>query len=262
MTDQTAPAGAQAMVQAASGGLAAPGNYLGNAMSGAQNVLTPAAPANPPAAPRLRSSQAAIDLIVMEEVSSQATYQKLYQHPEWPGGASGVTIGIGYDCGYSTPAVIAADWGDKLPAVMVKALEDVAGIQGSPAHSHAAALHGVVTVPWDAAMAVFQERDMPKWEQIVAHALPNTGKLAPDCFGALVSLSYNRGASFSAAGDRFMEMRGIRMLMGAQQFDRIPDEFRSMKRLWPNMVGLRNRRDHEADLFVKGLAAMAAAPVA
>lgn len=209
--------------------------------------------------PKLKSSQAAIDLIVMEEVSSQAAYQKLYQHPEWPGGASGVTIGIGYDCGYSTVATIAADWGDKLPAQMVKCLEDVAGVHGSPASSYAHQLRGVVTVPWEAAMAVFEQRDMPKWEGIVAHALPNTDLLSGDSFGALVSLAYNRGASFGAAGDRFTEMRGIKALMAAKQFDRIPDEFRHMKRLWPNVSGLQHRRDHEAALFEQGLKIAASA---
>lgn len=210
----------------------------------------------------LKSSQAAIDLIVTEEVSSQAAYQKLYQHPEWPGGASGVTIGIGYDCGYSTRDVIAADWGDKLPAAMVKCLEDVAGIHGSPASSYAHQLRGAVTVPWEAAMAVFEQRDMPKWEQIVAHALPNTDKLSGDSFGALVSLAYNRGAGgFTASGgDRFLEMRNIHALMAAGQFDRIPHEFQSMKRLWPNVSGLQHRRDHEAALFQKGLAAPAPVP--
>lgn len=201
----------------------------------------------------IKSSQDAVNLIVMEEVSSQATYEKLYQHPDWPGGASGVTIGIGYDCGYSRADQIAADWSDKLPAPMVKCLEDVAGIHGPPAYSHAHMLKGAVTVPWDAAMSVFIERDMPKWEQIVAHALPNADKLSGDSFGALVSLTYNRGASFSLPGDRYSEMRGIKLLMGAGQFERIPDEIRSMKRLWPNMLGLRLRRDHEAALFDKGL---------
>jgi lysozyme len=203
----------------------------------------------------LRSSQAAIDLIVAEEVSSQAVYQKNYQHPEWPGGASGVTIGIGYDCGYSTATTIQGDWGDKLPGFMVKALQDVAGIHGSPASSHAHALRGVVTVPWTAAMAVFAGRDMPKWEGILSRALPNTDKLAPDSFGALVSLAYNRGPSFSNQDDRYREMRAIRDHMATGQFAEIPDEFRSMKRLWPSVVGLRNRRDHEAVLFEKGLAA-------
>jgi hypothetical protein len=203
----------------------------------------------------VRSSQAAIDLIVAEEVSSQATYQAKYQHPEWPGGMSGVTIGIGYDCGYSTPDVIAADWGDKLPAAMVKALEAVAGLHGSPAASHAHELRGVVTIPWDAAMAVFIQRDMPKWEQTVAHALPNTDKLSGDSFGALNSLAYNRGPSFDQPGDRYREMRAIKAHMVSGQFAEIPAEFRSMKRLWPNMLGLRLRRDHEAALFAKGLAA-------
>lgn len=202
----------------------------------------------------VKSSPAAIDLIVAEEVSSKATYEARYTHPEWPGGASGVTIGIGYDCGYSTPAVIAGDWGDKLAAPMVAALQQVAGIHGSPASSHAHELRGVVTVPWEAAMAVFIGRDMPKWEGIVSRALLNTDKLSPDSFGALVCLAYNRGPSFNNAGDRFREMRAIRAHMADGSFSLIPAEFRSMKRLWPNVSGLQHRRDHEAALFEKGLA--------
>jgi hypothetical protein len=42
--------------------------------------------------------------------------------------------------------------------------------------------------------------------------------------------------------------------MAMRQFDKIPDEFRAMKRIWPNVRGLRDRRDHEAALFQKGLA--------
>ena len=200
-----------------------------------------------------RSSQAAIDFIVMEDVTSKNLYNLKYQHPEWPGGASGVTIGIGYDCGYSTPTTIQGDWGNKLPMAMVAALEAVAGMHGTPASSHAHELRNVVTVPWADAMAVFLDRDMPKWEATVIKALPNTDKLAPDSFGALVSLAYNRGPSFSTPGDRYREMRAIRDHMAQVQFSKIPDEFRSMRRLWPNVVGLRNRRDHEAALFEKGL---------
>lgn len=202
----------------------------------------------------MKSSQAAIDLIVAEEVSSKAYYEANYQHPEWPGGMSGVTIAIGYDCGYSTRAIIQADWGDKLPAAMVEALADVSGITGSAAHSHAQALRHVVTVPWDAAMAVFSQRDMPKWEAKVAASLPNTEKLSPDSFGALVSLAYNRGASFQNQGDRYMEMRAIYHFMAIESFAQIPDDIRAMKRLWPAVKGLRDRRDHEAALFEKGLA--------
>ncbi len=201
----------------------------------------------------IRSSQAAIDLIAMEEVSSKQVYIAKYQHPEWPGGASGVTIGIGYDCGYATAGTIRADWGDKLPAAMVDALAHVAGIHGSPASSYAHSLRGVVTVPWESAMAVFSQHDMPKWEGIVSRALPNTALLSGDSFGALVSLTYNRGASFSNEGDRYREMRSIKAHMASKNFDAIPADFLSMRRLWPNVSGLRHRREHEAALFTKGL---------
>lgn len=203
----------------------------------------------------LRSSQAAIDLIVCSEVSSESAYTKLYQQPTWPGGMSGVTVGIGYDLGYSTVDQIDEDWADKLPLEMVEAMQEVAGITGSAASSHAHMLVGKVTVPWDAAMAVFEGRDMPKWEGIVERSLPNTDKLSGDSFGALTSLTYNRGASFSSPGSRFMEMRAIYHHMAGTTFNLIPDDIRAMARLWPNALGLRIRRDKEADLFAKGLLA-------
>lgn len=203
----------------------------------------------------LRSSQDAINLIVQEEVTSEAVYTKSYTQPTWPGGMSGVTIGIGYDCGYSTSAQIDADWAPHVSVGMVEAMQEVAGITGSAAHSHAHELVGKVIIPWAAAMAVFMERDMPKWEGIVARSLPNTDKLHPDSFGALTSLAYNRGPTFSTPGARYAEMRSIHQHMVGSTFNLIPDDFRHMKHLWPNVLGLRLRRDREAALFYKGLVA-------
>ena len=40
----------------------------------------------------MRISQSAFNLIVREEVSSEAYYKRHYTHPEWPGEKSGVTI--------------------------------------------------------------------------------------------------------------------------------------------------------------------------
>jgi hypothetical protein len=45
-------------------------------------------------------SQAAFDMIVEFEVSGEAAYDKRYRQPTRPGAASGITIGIGYDCGH------------------------------------------------------------------------------------------------------------------------------------------------------------------
>ena len=201
----------------------------------------------------MRISQAAFDLIVQEETGGEAYYRKTEQSTDWPGGASGVTIGCGYDCGYSNPSQIELDWGDYLDPIMIRALKSVAGIHGSPARALAHELRTVIDVPWDVAIEVFRNRDVPKWESIVANSLVNTDLLSGDSFGALVSLAFNRGASFNNMGDRYVEMRNIAALMRTRQFAGIPEQIVQMKRLWPNVSDLRNRRDHEAALFQKGL---------
>ena len=135
----------------------------------------------------MKISQAAFDLIVQEETGGEAYYRAREHSTDWPGGASGVTIGCGYDCGYATHDELRRDWGGKIPDRMIDALEDMVGITGSPARSHAHELHGLVEVPWDVALDVFRNRDVPKWEAIVARDLDNTDKLSGDSFGALVA---------------------------------------------------------------------------
>lgn len=201
----------------------------------------------------MKSSMGAFTLIVEEETGGESYYLGTEQSTDWPGGASGVTIGCGYDCGYVTAGEIAADWGGRLDPVMIKTLQGIAGVHGSPARALAHELHGRIEVPWDVALGVFRERDVPKWEAIVATALPNCDRLSGNSFGALVSLAFNRGASFSLPGPRYSEMRAIHALMAAQEFADIPAQIRAMKRLWPSSKDLRDRRDHEAALFEQGL---------
>jgi hypothetical protein len=195
-------------------------------------------------------SQAAFDLIVEEEVSSKATYEKRYRHPEWPGGASGITIGIGYDVGYATKAKLHADFDGRIAPEMVTTLERCCGVTGTTARDLLSIVR-FIDVPWDKAEEVFSGHDLPQWASRVRAILPNTDKLSPDSFGALVSLAYNRGASFNNQGDRYREMRAIKEHMTSKDFYKIPDDFRSMKRLWNN--GLVGRREREAILFERGL---------
>lgn len=201
----------------------------------------------------MKISKRAFDMIVEFEVSSKAVYEAKYRKPEWPGVKSGVTIGIGYDVGYHTVAELRGDWLGKIPAKMVYSLEVACGVTGASARSLAESLGSVVDVPWQAALEVYSETDVPKWEAIVARALPNTDRLHPDCLGALVSLAFNRGASFKTDGPRYEEMRNIRAHILAGRLDKIPAEIRAMKRLWPGVNGLLRRRDAEAALFERGL---------
>jgi hypothetical protein len=201
----------------------------------------------------MKISQSAIDLIVREEVSSKAYYERHYTHPEWPGGASGVTVGIGYDLGYASVAKINADWIGKVDSDTLQAMAECAGVKGDAARGLSARMHNRITVSWDAAMAVFMGRDVPNWIAATVRALPNCDLLSPTCLGVLVSLNYNRGTGgYTAGGDRNSEMRGIKAAMIAKRFDAIPALLDSMARLWPGS-GVSGRRHREADLFRAGL---------
>lgn len=199
-------------------------------------------------------SEKAIRLLIEFEVTSPAVYEKKYRRPTWPGGQSGVTIGVGYDVGYCPDkSRLWADWRGVLSDLMVTALERAIGVKGPAARRLAKELGGIVDVPWSAAEQVYRQSILPFWTRVVSGALPNAGMLTGDCFGALLSLSYNRGPSYAKAGDRYREMRAIKAHMGAQAFGRIPGEIRAMRRLWPDVPGLQQRRDREAALFSEGL---------
>lgn len=213
----------------------------------------------PPAAgvDTLLISDAAVDLIVGFEVTSRAVYESKYATPTWPGGSSGVTIGIGYDigAGVSTPAKLWADWRGLLPDNAISALERCIGVTGSAAKGLITGAVAAVYVPWDSAIKVYRNINIPEECAKCVKYLPHFDELSPDSRGALVSLVFNRGPSFNMKDDRYREMRAIKAHMEAREFGKIPDEIRSMKRLWvgQGLDGILKRRDAEADLFERGL---------
>ena len=202
----------------------------------------------------LSISDDAFNLIVCEEDLGEEYYRKHYTHFEWPGGASGPTIGIGYDCGYCTTGEARIDWDGILPDPYIEAIVRACGLRGELAHAFVRQHGQTVTVTWEQAIAEFRHREIPKWINRVSHALPHCDLLSPDSFGALVSLSYNRGTGgYNDPHPRDAEMRAIKAHMSAHNFSHIPSDIRSMARLWPNMPGLQRRRQHEATLFERGL---------
>ncbi len=203
----------------------------------------------------MKSSQRAFDKIIEYEVSNKETYERRFVRPEWPGASSGATIGIGYDLGQTPAATVQADWGPRVSAGTLAAMLSTCGRTGEAGRAAAAEIRGRVLIPWDLAIAVHKECVVPRWEARVLRALPNSSELPGDCFGALLSLSFNRGTSYSSPGPRYEEMRGIRDAVASKQFTKVPGLLRSMKRLWPNLRGLRDRRDDEAQLFADGLKA-------
>ncbi|WP_395454802.1 glycoside hydrolase family protein [Azospirillum melinis] len=193
----------------------------------------------------------AVDFIIGWEVTSRSVYEKRYAKPTWPGGESGATIGVGYDLAHHDADDLALDWPTLSPAAR-STLATACGKSGQAAKALIPSLASV-TVPWDAAYQCFRDRSLPKYERQTADAFGGRLDLPPLCFGALVSLVYNRGAGM--AGDSRAEMRAIRDLIAAGKLDEAPDQFRSMKRLWPTVEGLRNRREAEAVMWERGLSA-------
>lgn len=204
----------------------------------------------------LKISDAAIDLIIAEEVTDAAYYRKKYQNFDWPKGASGPTVGIGYDCGYVKVDECRLDWAGLIPDTDIDVLVEAVGKTGQAAGRWVAQNKKRVVIPYDVAHRQFVEREMPKWIARLERALPNTFDLHEDCAGALLSIAYNRGTSFSSTGDRFREMRAIKDAMRDRRFEEIPAQIRSMARLWTG--GVHDRRLREAVLFEQGLAAMQA----
>jgi hypothetical protein len=160
----------------------------------------------------------AFDLIVEFEVTGEPTYTQKYRKPVWPQGQSGVTIGIGYDVGYASKPQLRADWGGAIPDAMITALEAALGVTGTPASAVAKRFQATVDVPWPDAIKVHREKVLPRWVGLVERNLNNADIIGPDCLGALVSLTYNRGASFGKDGERYREMRNIKSLMAAKNF--------------------------------------------
>jgi|GEM_PF-1159932 len=195
--------------------------------------------------------------IISHEVSSKAYYDKKLVNPILPGEQSGITIGIGYDLGYKTESEFRENWSDLLSKADVVSLEACIGKKRSAAAALLASVRHVV-VPYESAIKVYESDSVPKvYQELLGH-FPKTvlDGLPSHCFAALVSLTFNRGASFQNAGDRYREMRNIRDAILGNNLHTVPDLIRSMKRIWagnPKVRGLLRRRDEEADLFEAGL---------
>lgn len=211
-------------------------------------------------AANLEISLAAVEEIIADEDTSESFYQGHYRHPEWPGGSSGVTIALGYDLGFTNSAKLDVDFKGKVPDAMLAIMHGCIGITGGAAHAKMLAVRSSIDIPWSVALDVFLHNDIPAWTTTCKKYLPNFELLSPDCKGVLVSIAYNRGASFNNSGDRYREMRAIKTDMIAKNFADISAQIRSMARLWPPNNGVHNRRFREANLWDQGMKAVVAMP--
>lgn len=207
----------------------------------------------------IQLTQRAIDLILEFEG---------FDDGGWPGGASGVTIGHGYDLGYHSAEQFSRDWRQRLTPEDFRKLRACLGYRGQAAQKLAKTIKGTLhSLDRADADDVLRLTSLPNAARLVEMVFPGVGTLPPDAQGALVSLVFNRGGRLKdadPAAEERREMRSIAKLvelytLAAAKSDRvlcasylrgIADQIRSMKRLWAgkSLDGLLRRRDAEADL--------------
>jgi hypothetical protein len=195
------------------------------------------------------------NLIIKHETGGERYYNKVLQQPTYPGGQSGVTIGIGYDLGYNTAESFARDWKNKLDAKVFARLHGCLGLKGKTAKEKISSVKDI-SISWEIALKVFHEKTLPKFIALTKRSFPGSSELHPTAFGALVSLVFNRGGSTKGASRK--EMKNIRdALMGnievSNIYTYIADQIVAMKRLWTGkgLDGLLRRRDEEAEIIRK-----------
>jgi hypothetical protein len=188
-----------------------------------------------------------IEAIIRWETGGESYYDP---NPEWPGGESGITIGVGWDLGYTHAGETTRAWSGKITDSALALLVSVSTHKGAAAQERLPHVRHI-GIPWAAALEVFRSTTIPTWYLRTLRIYPQVEGLPGDCAAALVSLVFNRGASLT--GERRAEMARIQELLRAGDYAKIPAQLRAMTRLWPTVKGLRRRREEEAALFESGL---------
>lgn len=173
-------------------------------------------------------------------------YNKRYCRPCVPDPEhteSGVTIGIGYDCGQVSSQKIINDWNGYIPLQQAQRLAATAGLKKFAALNESNKLQDII-IPIEVALKQWYEKKLPYWAKETGRIYPNIVNLHPYEQTCLVSLVFNRGTSLD--GDRRREMKELVAATSLDDDKAMGKLFRDMKRLWPDTRGLQIRRDLEA----------------
>lgn len=191
---------------------------------------------------------AVVALVVRWEVGGPAQYVRKYQGVICPGGASGPTVGIGFDLGHNTQTAIRAAWAS---SPHVDALASGSGVVGPDACKAWRAQHHGIRIPYDDAIRTFTAHDWPRYSAMAERAYRRgwVGLTYPHQ-SALTSNGYNRGFSF--LGSRRTEMRHVRdTCVPGNDAQCTAGQLRASCRVWDSQPGIRKglcaRRYAEAD---------------
>lgn len=186
-----------------------------------------------------------IEFIVTEETGGRAYYEKVYKSTfTWPGGYSGPTAMVGIDIGYYTEEEIDKIFKPLTDSGELSLIRGGRGLKGLNAKDYTVKLKGI-TFTWEEAIQTFKEFILPKFTKLTERAFPGVAELSENAQAAMVSLVFNRGASFKGSSrTEMLELKNI--IASSKDYKAMEAQFKSMKRLWDKTSGLVGRRDREA----------------
>jgi hypothetical protein len=187
--------------------------------------------------------------VINFETGGRSYYNSRLKTPTWPGGASGVTIGIGADLGYMTLNEFDTYFSSFFSKSDADRLRKTIGVKGSAAKSLIRPLSDII-LTWENAEIAFKRWTLPKFYNLANRIWPNLENLCENAQVALVSIVFNRGGSLSGPSRR--EMLNIKDLVAKKDYVGISNEIKNMKRLWMNrgLDGLLKRRDIESEMVL------------
>jgi hypothetical protein len=176
-------------------------------------------------------------------------------HPYWPGGTSGVTLGVGWDAGYHSRTELRETWA-LLGVDAFTLLDSAAGKKGREAEALIPQLRAI-DVPRSLSIQVLNRTLNDDYYPLVVKLFPGLERLPADAQVVFISVVFNRGPSlghdpdWSVAKevDRRFEMRRMQADVRSADMFAIYAHLGTMKRLWETAGprGLpRRRRDEQA----------------
>jgi hypothetical protein len=183
--------------------------------------------------------------------------EDLADHPYWPKGNSGITIGVGWDLGHHSQQDFLKTWAG-LGTETLKKLQIAVGKRGSQAEQLVPSLKTIV-VPRDVSLAVFQGSLSEDYYPQLLGLFPGVENLPAEVQVALLSVVFNRGTVLghdpnwktATELDRRWEMRRLQDDVKRGDLFAIYIRLGTMKRIWETTGprGLMYRRRNEQHLI-------------
>lgn len=183
--------------------------------------------------------------------------EDLPEHPYWPKGNSGITIGVGWDLGYHRQEDFLKTWAG-LDSKTSKRLLVALGKRGSEAGQLAPSLKAI-TIPQDVALTVFRGSLSTDYFPQLVRLFPGVDNLPAEVQVALLSVVFNRGTMLghdpdwksATELDRRWEMRRLQGDVKRADLFAIYIRLGTMKRIWEKTGprGLMYRRRNEQHLI-------------